>query len=81
MSAATITITKMRRNTNVGVSVRNVPAPGGATRFVASEPATASAANIGTKRAKSIVTPPRRSAKVMPKAPTLPGAFGCTKPE
>ena len=77
MSAATITITKISRSTNVGVSVRKVPAPGGETCLVASEPATASAASSGTKRANSIVPPPRRSAKVMPKAPSLPGAFGC----
>ena len=64
----------------MGVSVRNVPGAGGATRFVASEPATASAASSGTKRPTSIAMPPRRSANVMPKAPTLPGALGWTKP-
>ena len=59
--------------TKVGVSVRSVPAPCGATRLPASAPATASTSRIGAKRAPSIVTPPSRSAKVMPWAPMLPG--------
>ena len=69
----------MSRTTNVGVSVRIVPGPAGATRLPASEPATASAASIGRKRPSSIATPPSRLAKVIPKAPTLP-PFGCRKP-
>ena len=64
----------------MGVSVRNVPGPSGGTRLPASAPATASAATSGTKRPKSIATPPSRSANVIPNAPTLPGAFGWTKP-
>ena len=32
------------------------------------------------KRAVTIVSPPSRSAKVIPKAPSLPGALGWTKP-
>ena len=62
------------------MSVLNVPAPAGATRLVASDPATARAASSGRKRPASMATPPSRSAKVIPNAPTLPGAFGCTKP-
>ena len=57
MSAATIATTTTSRKTKVGVSVRNVPAPAGATRLPASEPATASAASSGTKRATSIEPP------------------------
>jgi hypothetical protein len=80
VSAATITITNTSRTTKVGVSVRKVPRPAGVTFLVASEPATASAASSGTKRAASIAKPPMTSAKVMPNAPALPGPFGWTKP-
>ena len=64
----------------MGESVRKVPGPVGVTRLPTSAPATASAASRGTKRPKSIATPPTRSAKVIPKAPALPGALGWTKP-
>ena len=60
--------------TNVGVSVRIVPRPGGR------DPLAGQRAGDGehergsaTKRANTIVKPPSRSAKVMPWAPTLPG--------
>ena len=73
-------ITPISSTTKIGVSVRNVPGPAGVIRLAASDPPTASAASIGTKRPKSIETPPSRSAKVIPKAPTFPGALGWTKP-
>ncbi len=50
VSAATITIVKISSTTKVGVSVRNVPGPSGATRLRVSAPATASAATSGAKR-------------------------------
>ena len=64
-------ITEIRTTTNVGVSVRSVPRPVGDTRLPASEPATASAASRGRKRPASIATPPSRSAKLIPYAPSL----------
>ena len=64
----------------MGVSVRKVPGPIGETRLTESEPATARAASSGMKRPPSIAIPPRMSAKVIPKAPTFPGAFGWTNP-
>ncbi len=72
-------ITATSRKTKVGVSVRNVPAPGGATRLPDSEPATASAASSGRKRPTSIAPPPSRFANVIVTAPALPGALGWMK--
>src|SRR5262249_48122176 len=78
--AATNTTAPSRRTTKVGESARKVPAPAGATRLPASEPATASTAISGRKRPNSITRPPSRLAKSKPSAPALPGAFGCRKP-
>ncbi len=64
--AATITITESSRITKVGLSVRKVPGPTGTTRLTESDPAMASAESSGTKRAVSIESPPRMSAKVIP---------------
>ena len=51
VSAPTSTITPISSTTNVGVSVRIVPRPAGATRLPASAPAIASTMTIGAKRA------------------------------
>src|SRR5437588_9406783 len=72
VSAPTSTITPISSTTNVGVSVRIVPGPAGATFLPASAPATASTRMIGAKRANIIVSPPIRSASLIPCAPRLP---------
>jgi len=69
------TTTPISRPPNVGVSVRIVPRPAGATFLPTSTPATPSVRMIGVKRANSMLSPPTRSAKVIPCAPRLPG-FG-----
>ena len=74
VSAPTSTTTPTSSTTNVGrVGAQRAEARRARPLAQRSEPATASTTMIGTKRANSIVRPPRRSANVMPKAPTLPG--------
>ena len=58
VSSATINTTPTSTTTNVGESVRNVPAPAGVTRLPTSEPATASTASSGRKRPPIIARPP-----------------------
>ena len=79
ISPAVRTITPIRRITNVGPSVRNVPAHAGAIFFLASAPPSASAANIGTKRPVMSASVPRSALKfVRPKpANALPLLFVC----
>ena len=72
MSKATIKITETRTTTNVGESVRSVPRPGGWTFLPASEPATASTASSGRKRALIITRPPRMSLNEIPNCPWSP---------
>ena len=74
VSAPISTTTPISRPAKVGVSVRIVPRPAGATRLLTITPATASVKTIGMKRASIIVMPPSRSANVMPWAPMFPGS-------
>src|SRR5262249_36733043 len=59
------TITPMRRTTNVGPSVRNVPADAGTIFFWTSEPPIASAARSGTKRPRYSATVPNEAEKLV----------------
>ena len=51
-------MTPIRVTTKVGEVVRSVPRPAGMTFLVDRAPATARAARMGTKRPKSMATPP-----------------------
>src|SRR5262249_5889970 len=76
---AVSTITPTSRTTNVGPSVRKVPAEAGTIFLVASDPPRASAANMGTKRPRKSATDPSSALKfVSPKpANALPLLFPC----
>ena len=74
--APTRTTTPISRTTKVGLSVRIVPGPTGATFLPARAPAIASTRMIGMKRAATIVPPPSTSAKVMPNGAAVARRIG-----